>query len=163
MGSSDVVASMPSAGGPVLEYDVDVENTDSLRVAVAILPTQDINPARGLRLGVQLDNGPLQILDARKGLHDEFREYTPDNLKRAKNLKPLPPRSTLTLSGYNRRMRTEVFDNRRWLDTAFAVSAPGKHTLRIVMVDPEVVVEQLVINPDDSKYSYFGPPERSAR
>lgn len=29
-----------------------------------------------------------------------------------------------------------------------------------VMIDPEVVVERIVVQPDDSVYSYFGPPER---
>ncbi len=162
MGGSDVTASVPSTGGAVLEYDLDVENADSLRIAIAILPTQDINPGRGLRLGVRLDDGPLQILDARRGFHDVFEEYTPDNLKRAKNLNPLPAPSTLTLSGYRRPMRNEVFDNRRWLDVNFGITDVGTHTLHVVMIDPEVVVERLVVNPDDSKYSYFGPPERTA-
>ena len=51
----------------------------------------------------------------------------------------------------------EVFDNQRWLasKSASPVKA-GKHTLRVIMVDPEVVLEQVVINPDNSRYSYFG-------
>ena len=28
------------------------------------------------------------------------------------------------------------------------------------MIDPEVVVERIVVQPDDSVYSYFGPLER---
>lgn len=51
--------------------------------------------------------------------------------------------------------RDEVFDNLRWLDTKFDVS-PGKHTLRIYMTDPEIVVEKIVVNPDNKAYSYFG-------
>lgn len=63
------------------------------------------------------------------------------------------------MSGYakGRRMprRNEVFDNMRWLDVAFT-AGPGKHKLRIHMVDPEIVVEQIVVNPDNAHYSYFG-------
>ena len=33
---------------------------------------------------------------------------------------------------------------------------PGKHTLKVIMIDPEIVVEQIVVNPDNSHYSYFG-------
>ena len=46
-----------------------------------------------------------------------------------------------------------------WLNVPLNVS-PGKHTLRIVMIDPEIVVEQIVVNPDNNHYSYFGAKEK---
>ena len=163
MGAGDVM--MPSAeqgDGPRLEYEIDL--TEDGQVAIGILPTQDILPARGLRLGVQLDDQPLQMLDARRGLVDTFLEYTPQNLAVSKVLKPLPPRSELALSGCvdGRQLlrRDELFDNIRWLDISFK-NTPGRHTLKIVMVDPEVVVEQIVVNPDNQRYSYFGKPVRN--
>jgi hypothetical protein len=52
--------------------------------------------------------------------------------------------------------RDEVFDNLRWLDATFEGITPGRHTLKIVMIDPEIVVEQIVVNPDNTHYSYFG-------
>jgi hypothetical protein len=51
--------------------------------------------------------------------------------------------------------RDEVFDNLRWLDTKFDVQS-GKHKLKLIMIDPEIVVEQIVVNPDNARYSYFG-------
>ncbi len=158
MGSSDVMAESGTQGlRASLEYDV-VADADTLAVAIGILPTQDIWPERGLRLGVGIDDGPLQILDARRGLVDTFGEYNKSNLAVSKVLSPLPEESRLALSGYfgGKRlpMRNEVFDNIRWLDTSFQVS-PGKHTLKIVMIDPEIVVEQIVVNPDNSRYGYF--------
>ena len=30
------------------------------------------------------------------------------------------------------------------------------YTLKIIMIAPEIVVEQIVVNPDDTRYSYFG-------
>lgn len=161
MGCNDVMADSDLSGkGPRLEYKLATDKDGDLTVAIGILPTQDVNPARGLRLGVVLDNGELQILDARKGLHDEFKEYTEANLAVSNVLKPLPERSKLTLSGLGMRMRTEVFDNQRWLDVTFNDVPAGKHVLKLVMIDPEVVVERLVINPDNNVYSYFGPPEK---
>lgn len=145
---------------PALEYDIDVYGGDSVKIAVAILPTQDVNPARGLRLAVQLDEGTTEIIDARRGLVDTFDEYTPANLRNSKKLKPLPPRGKMALNGYGRGMRNEVFDNLRWLDVTLPLDSPGKHTLKIKMVDPEIVVERIVVNPDDARYSYFGPPEK---
>ncbi|MCF0203492.1 MAG: glycosyl hydrolase 115 family protein, partial [Bacteroidaceae bacterium] len=139
-----------------LEYEVDMQTQ---QIAIGILPTQDVNPARGLRFGVQIDDQPMQVIDARQGLHDEFHEYTKQNLAVSKVLKPLPPRNHLALSGFvNGRQlprRTEVFDNLRWIETSFNVS-PGRHTLKIIMIDPEIVLEKIVVNPDNENYSYFG-------
>jgi hypothetical protein len=159
MGADDVMKEWPADGsGPKLEYDIDL--TDEGKIAIGILPTQDIMPARGLRLGVQLDDQPVQVVDARQGLHDEFQEYTPKNLAQSKNLKPLPPHNNLLLSGWKngRKMlrRDEVFDNIRWLEVKFPNTTQGKHKLKLIMIDPEIVVEQIVVNPDNNRYSYFG-------
>ena len=159
MGSNDVMA---QNSGAVLEYDLSplTSNTSFLTLAIGILPTQDVCPVRGLRLGVQLDDQPMQTIDARQGLHDEFREYTPQNLAQSKVLKPLPPHNNLLLSGWKDGhkllRRDEVFDNIRWLEVNFDNVVPGKHTLKLVMIDPEIVIEQIVVNPDNNHYSYFG-------
>ena len=162
MGAMDVMKEYPNGDGPMLEYEVEL--TEEGHVAIGILPTQDIMPARGLRLGVKIDDQPMQIIDARRGLVDTFQEYTPQNLAQSKVLKPLPPRSKLSLSGFvNGRQlprRDEVFDNIRWLEATFTTT-PGKHTLKIIMIDPEIVIEQIVVNPDNNRYSYFGAPERN--
>ena len=160
MGSSNVTA---QESGATLEYDIEVSPSPGDgggAVAIGILPTQDIYPARGLRIGVQIDDQPVQTIDARQGLHDEFKEYTQENLARSKVLKPLPAHNNLALSGYwnGRRLarRDEVFDNMRWLEVQFKDIPAGHHQLKLIMVDPEIVVEQIVVNPDNKHYSYFG-------
>jgi hypothetical protein len=162
MSAADVMKEYPDGNGPVLEYEVTSPSPaqEGMNLAIGILPTQDIMPARGLRLGVQLDDQPMQVIDARQGLHDEFQEYTQKNLAQSKNLKPLPPHNNLLLSGWRngRKMlrRDEVFDNIRWLEVKFDNSKEGKHTLKLIMIDPEIVIDQIVVNPDNSRYSYFG-------
>ena len=32
----------------------------------------------------------------------------------------------------------------------------GQHTLKIIMIDPEIVIEKIIVNPDNNHYSYFG-------
>ena len=161
IGATDVMKEYPNGDGPTLEYEVDL--AEDGMVAIGILPTQDIMPARGLRLGVQLDDQPVQTLDARRGLVDTFQEYTPQNLAQSNVLKPLPPQSRLSLSGFVNGhqliRRNEVFDNIRWLDVTFKTT-PGKHVLKLIMIDPEIVIENIVVNPDDNHYSYFGAPSR---
>lgn len=157
MGSDNVLAASDISGnGAALEYEIDLKSSN---IAIGILPTQDVLPARGLRFGIQIDDQPMQIGDARQGMHDEFKEYTPQNLASSKIHKPLPPHNNLLLSGWmnGKRLprRSEVFDNIRWVEVKLD-AAPGKHNLKIVMIDPEIVVEQIVVNPDNSHYSYFG-------
>ena len=164
MGAADVMKEWPTDGsGPKLEYNIDL--SDEGKIAIGILPTQDVIPARGLRLGVQLDDQPMQVIDARQGLHDEFQEYTPKNLAQSKNLKPLPPHNNLLLSGWRngRKMlrRDEVFDNIRWLEVNFPDVTPGTHKLKLIMIDPEIVIETIVVNPDNNRYSYFGAPTKN--
>ena len=168
MGAADVMKEWPDDGsGPFLEYEVafhpSLGEGKGVGLAIGILPTQDIMPARGLRLGVQIDDQPMQVIDARQGLHDEFQEYTKKNLAQSKVLKPLPPHNNLLLSGWKdgRKMlrRDEVFDNIRWLEVN-CNTTPGSHKLKIIMIDPEIVIESIVVNPDNNRYSYFGAEER---
>ena len=151
-----------NAGNPaVLEYRMLLPEKNEVTLCIGILPTQDIQPERGLRLAVALDDGEPVVLDARQGFYDEFREYTPENLALSKNLKPLPKvENGIKLLGFGQPKRNEVFDNMRWLTTRFKVKEAGLHTLKLIMVDPEVVLERIVVNPDNNHPSYFGAPER---
>jgi hypothetical protein len=147
------------ATAPRLEYKIFLSDTGQTKVCLGILPTQDVNPARGLRIAVSIDGGEPQIIDARKGFYDEFKEYTKENLSRSKVLKPLPPLGeNYALVSRGQPRRNEIFDNMRWLDVDFDVKASGMHTLKIFMIDPEVVLEKIVVNPDNSHPSYFGAP-----
>jgi hypothetical protein len=144
---------------PRLEYKMYLNQSGKNTFCVGILPTQDVFPERGLRIAVSIDNGEPQILDARKGITDEFKEYTPKNLANSKVLKPLPPlNKDIALVGVGKLRRNEIFDNIRWLDVQFDIAAPGFHTLKVFMIDPEIVLERIVVNPDNSHPSYFGAP-----
>jgi len=158
MGIEPVTAkSRPLGDGATLEYDINFSQSGKQKLALGILPTNDINPSRGLRIGIRVDDGEMQTIDARQGYVDTFNEYTKENIARSKVLKPLPrPASDIYLSGSRQRMRSEVFDNLRWLSIDFDIPTAGNHTVKVVMIDPEIVVEKLVINPDNEHPSYHG-------
>lgn len=150
--------SRPDGSGPALEYDVVFDCAGRHTLAIGILPTNDVNPGRGLRLGVRVDDAMLQTVDARQGYHDLFNEYTAEHIAASRVLKPLPPAATnIYLSGHGKPRRSEVFDNMRWLSVDIDVPSAGQHTLKIVMIDPEIVVEKLVVDPDNRRPSYLGP------
>ena len=158
MGIEPVTAkSRPLGDGATLEYDINFSQSGKQKLALGILPTNDVNPARGLRIGVRVDDGEMQTIDARQGYVDTFNEYTKENIARSKVLKPLPrPASDIYLSGSRQRMRSEIFDNLRWLSIDFDIPTAGNHTVKVVMIDPEIVVEKLVVNPDNEHPSYHG-------
>ena len=158
MGIEPVTAkSRPLGDGATLEYDINFSQSGRQKLALGILPTNDINPSRGLRIGIRIDDGEMQTIDARQGYVDTFNEYTKENIARSKVLKPLPrPASDIYLSGTHQRMRSEVFDNLRWLSIDLDIPTEGNHTVKVVMIDPEIVVEKLVFNPDNEHPSYHG-------
>ena len=158
MGIEPVTAkSRPLGDGATLEYDINFSQSGKQKLALGILPTNDVNPARGLRIGVRVDDGEMQTIDARQGYVDTFNEYTKENIARSKVLKPLPrPASDIYLSGTRQRMRSEVFDNLRWLSIDLDIPTAGNHTVKVVMIDPEIVVEKLIVNPDNEHPSYHG-------
>ncbi|MDH6390739.1 hypothetical protein M2480_001721 [Parabacteroides sp. PFB2-12] len=160
MGISPVTASSATIeDAPTLEYTVFFPEAGNAIVCLGILPTQDVYPERGLRIAVALDNETPQTIDARKGLIDTFGEYTPQNLSMSKVLQPLPkPNKEIAFIGTGQHRRNEVFDNLRWLDAEVEVKTPGIHTLKIYMVDPEIVLENIIVNPDNKYPSYFGIP-----
>jgi hypothetical protein len=49
--------------------------------------------------------------------------------------------------------RNKIFDNLPWVDIDMDVNTSALHTLKAFMTDPEVVLEQIVVNP-----VYFGAP-----
>ena len=147
------------ATAPRLEYKIYIPAKGQITAFLGILPVQDINPGRGLRIAASIDDGQPQIIDARQGLVDEFKEYTEASLSMSKVLKPLPtPNQHLALVGYKQPRRNDIFDNMRWLNVGFNTQKAGMHTLKIYMIDPEIVLEKIVINPDDNYPSYFGAP-----
>lgn len=143
---------------PRLEYLVYLPETGKTTVCLGILPTQDVYPERGLRIALGLDDSEPEMIDARKGLVDTFNEYTQENIARSNVLSPLPqPNRNLSLTPRHPR-RNEVFDNLRWLDVEVDVKEPGLHTLKVFMIDPEIVLETIIVNPDVNYPSYFGAP-----
>jgi hypothetical protein len=65
---------------------------------------------------------------------------------------------------FNQLNEDQVWQQNVMRDAAITVSkhklgAPGKHTLRIYMVDPGVVMDKIVVNLGGVKESYLGPPE----
>lgn len=145
---------------PVMEYDIFIPEDGDICLALGILPTQDVCPERGLRMAVSLDSELPVTLDMRKGFSDEFKEYTQESLKRSRKLKSLPEiNKDFKQAGYGMPRRNDVFDGMRWVDVGLGNHKAGMHTLKIYMIDPEIVLERIIVNPDNEHPSYNGIPD----
>ena len=162
MGISPITApSVTYDKAPVLEYKIYLPAAGKTKVCLGILPTQDVYPQRGLRIAVGLNNMKPTTLDARQGFVDTFREYNAENIKKSNVLKALPPvNKELALVAYGKTRRNEIFDNIRWLDVDLEVLNPGFHTLKVYMIDPEIVLEKIVLNHYNDRQRYFVSPSK---
>jgi hypothetical protein len=120
--------------GPVLEYDVNLFTSGEQAVRLTLGPALNFAPDRGVRIAVSFDTEEPQTV-------------------------------TIVPQGYNaqngnRDWEQSVRDNARFATTKHTLDA-GKHTLKIWMIDPGVVLQRIVVNTPAaaSKVSYLGAPE----
>jgi hypothetical protein len=124
----------PPNPAPRLEYPVYFARSGEFQVDLITGPTLDILPGRGLGVAVSLDGGPPQVVNV----------FTPQTTKDETFL--------------GRAFDANTRNNARTMRFTQKVGAPGKHTLKIAMVDPTIVVQSVIIHDAPLPESYFGPP-----
>jgi hypothetical protein len=126
-------SSVPEGPRATLEYDIYLFQPDSYRLDLVVGPSLNFQPGKQLRLAVSLDDGPPQIVTV-----------VPAELDR-----------DLLPTGWAQSVRDSV----RHVSATVNVSAAGRHTLKVGMVDPGVVLERFVLSKQPPPPSYLGPPE----
>ncbi len=125
---------LPPKPAPFLEYPVYIAEAGKVDVDVIIGPTLNFVPGRGLRLAVSFDDAQPQVIDAFPKIPEDYNSWA-----------------------------NSVRDNARTLRSTHDVKKAGRHTLRITMVDPGVVLQRLIIHGSPLPDSYLGPPDGSIR
>ena len=120
---------VPRGGAPRLEYDLFLFSAGEISIHLITAPSADFVPGRGLRLAVSMDGSEARIVD----LHSD------------------PER----VADWER----TVADSVRQTLIRQAVATPGRHVLKIWMVDPGVVLQKIVVDLGGLRPSYLGPPE----
>jgi len=113
---------------PHLDYSIYLPRAGDIEVSAVIAPTQKFIPGRDLRLAVSIDDNVPHIVDA----------------------------GVAAATAKGERWGKLVADSAQTLTFKSTVDRPGRHTLRVWMVDPDIVLEYLVVG--EPKTSYFGPP-----
>jgi hypothetical protein len=122
------------SNSPCVEYDFTVFNADDVTVKTFLSPTQDFKKQGGLKFAIAIDNEIPQIVNMNEG------EIKPDYQ-------------------YAEWWSQSVGDHIKIRDSKHKIDKPGKHTLKIWMVDPGIVFQKFVINAGGLKPSYLGPVE----
>ncbi len=118
--------------GVRLEYDVRLEG-GATKVAVYLSPTLDTQGRGGLRLGVSLDDGPVQVLTS-----------------------SLEPTNDPGKNQNQRDWEKAVKDNAHVLIADFGDIPAGNHTLKLWRIDDNILVEQIAIGRDPTVGRYLG-------
>lgn len=119
---------------PVLEYDFTLFNAGEFFVEAYVSPTQNYQKNDGLIFAVAVDNAPAQIINMHKddvGVDWQYADW----------------------------WQQSVGDHIRQYTQSLGVMSAGKHTLKVWLLDPGVVLQKFVIHSGDLKPSYLGPPE----
>jgi len=117
-----------------LEYDVTVRQPGDLTVQLYLSPTLDTTGRGSLRVGISIDEGPMQAL-----------------------VDKLLPSPTATTLEEQRDWNRAVEDNARVLQTVFPSLIAGKHSIKVWRLDDNVVLQKLVASTGPIPLTYLGP------
>lgn len=113
------------ADGVRLEYAIDIARAGDLRIELDLAPTLDTTGGDTLRIGVSLDDGPVQVLA------DSLSPAATESSRRAQH-------------DWNQ----AVIENLRRLPASFAQVAAGAHTLKVWRLDDNVVLTRVRVLED---------------
>lgn len=124
----------PSKTSPILEYVFTVFDGGDLKIETYLSPLLNYKKNEGLKYAIAIDDEQPQIVNINEEDTKPDWEY-PD--------------------WWN----NSVTDHIRKKQSTHKAIQPGKHTLKVWMIDPGVVFQKFVINAGGLKPSYLGPEE----
>lgn len=122
--------------GVRLEYDVTLSKPGDLNLQLYLVPTLDTTGNGGVRMGVAIDDGRMQVLTEQ-----------------------LVPAANGTSTQAQRDWNQAVEDNARILNASFPGVTAGKHVIKVWRLDDNAVLQKLVLGTGPIPPSYLGPIE----
>ncbi len=124
----------PGNTSPRLEYDFTLFDAGEVFIMVYVSPTQDFKKQGGLKFAMSIDDQNPQVININEGEIKPDYEYAEWWMK-------------------------SVADHIKIKTSKHRIDHPGKHTLKIWMIDTGIVIQKIVIDAGGLKPSYLGPPE----
>jgi len=125
---------IPDNNSPRVEYEFTIFDAGELAVEAYLSPTQDFKKQDGLKYAISVDDEEPQIINLNEGESKPDWEYAEWWTK-------------------------SVGDHIKIKRSEHGSVEPGKHTLKVWMIDPGIVFQKFVIDAGGLKPSYLGPPE----
>jgi hypothetical protein len=119
---------------PRVEYDFTVFKAGEIEVEAYLSPTQDFKKGGGLKFAISIDDAEPQIINMNEG------ETVPDYK-------------------YAEWWTKSVGDHIKIKNSKHKIDQPGKHTLKIWMIDTGIVFQKFVIVAGRKHRSYLGAPQ----
>ncbi|WP_019432430.1 glycosyl hydrolase 115 family protein [Streptomyces sp. AA0539] len=120
--------------GPCLEYDLTLFTAGRVRLLTYLSPRNDVLPTGGPEFAVSFDDQPPQRVH-------------------------ITGTTGADATAMNGAWEQQTSDNVIVITTHHDLPVPGRHTLKVWMVDPTVIVQKLVTDTGGLRPSYLGPPE----
>ncbi|MEV0580326.1 glycosyl hydrolase 115 family protein [Streptomyces sp. NPDC050392] len=124
----------PGGAGPRLEYRVSLFTTGPVTVHAYLSPRNNPLPTDGLTYAVSFDDAAPQTVNVTKATGADDGTMNPQWAR-------------------------HTSDNVNITETVHHIGDAGVHVLKFWMVDPTVVLQNLVVDTGGLKPSYLGPPE----
>jgi hypothetical protein len=124
----------PGGASPRLEYATTLRTSGPVKVTAYLSPRNNVLPTEGLRYAVSFDGQAPQVVNVTKTTGSDDTTM-------------------------NKQWERNTSDNVNRTTTTHVIDRPGRHVLKVWMVDPTVVVQKLVVDTGGEKPSYLGPPE----
>ncbi|MGD9930347.1 MAG: glycosyl hydrolase 115 family protein [Mangrovibacterium sp.] len=124
------------AQAPSLLYNFYLESTGQATLRFYCLPALPLNDEYQLRMAVSIDDSEPFVVNA--ALKEEMDEDNPEWKNNVLRAAAIPEIKTL-------------------------IREKGKHTLKITMIDPGVVLDKIEITTGEKKRGYLGAPETNIR
>ncbi|OKS84606.1 glycosyl hydrolase 115 family protein [Mucilaginibacter polytrichastri] len=130
-------AATPLQTAPCLEYPIYLFSKDTAQITLVTSPLLNIMPGRDIKIAVSVDEEqPVYVTNV------------PDKFK---------------VHWSNPAWAQTVVNQARQSSVKLRFKKPGRHTLKVWMIDPGVIVEKVIINTGGLKSSYLGPNESVSR
>ena len=124
----------PGGGSPRLEYRMTLHSTGPVKVTAFLSPRNPTLSPDGLRYAVSIDGAAPQVVNITKATGADD-------------------------TSLNKQWERNTSDNVNRTTTTHRIGRAGTHTLKFWMVDPTVVLQNLVVDTGGVRESYLGPPE----
>ena len=130
----DIDTQEPISSGAMVSYDFTIFQENEITVEAYLSPTQDFKKQDGLKFAIAIDDAQPQLININKG------EEKPD-------------------WEYAKWWMESVGDHIKKSVSKHGKLKKGKHTLKIWVVDPGVVIQKFVIDAGGLRTSYLGPEQ----